>query len=305
MPLFFLFLSAFYPLYSELSPPVICLKSLETDDCFISFLRDSSKNEFVIKQVKDPSPDEQFLLVLDALGCHIAEQIGVSMNRVSLIPPSVSHIGKKLPSFPATLHTLAKGLSITEETSPYHLIDIHQRYRKENSPMWKKWGPLPLEETGLTRRIIQNMAKHPDLPKIVALDTFLGNADRSAPNLFYDEESDRFCGIDMAAAFNTELAKEACGQIASMEGPFSQAEKAALKEYVSTLEILLKKYPAEELERLLLEYAKKGGFIEGSDLWNEGVQERIEHHKRRIRSNCTFSKELVFLIEDVRDFEKG
>ncbi len=289
-------------IHAELIQPSDCLKSYETDDCWISFVVDTSGNKFVVKQVKDPSPDEQFLLVLDAMGCHIAEQISVPMNRVIIIPAAVSCVGKKRADLPATLHTMALGICTEEEGCVYHDIDLHQRFRKKNTPMWEKWGPLPPEAIGLTLNVIQNMAKHSDLPKIVALDTFVGNADRSAPNLFYHIETDRFCGIDMAASFNTDLAKEAYLQIQQMEMTdisLSKLEKDALKEYTYTLEILLKNYSSEIQESLLKKYAEMAGFQEGSSLWNEEVQERIEFHKRRIRSNVEYSKKLVSLLYQV------
>jgi hypothetical protein len=236
------------------------------------------------------------------VGCHIAEQISVPMNRVIIIPAAVSSVGKKRTDLPATLHTMALGICTEEEGCAYHAVDLHQRFRKKNSPMWEKWGPLPPEAIGLTLNVIQNMAKHSDLPKIVALDTFVGNADRSAPNLFYDAETDRFYGIDMAASFNTELAKEAYLQIQQMEMAhisLSKREKDALKEYTCTLEILLKNYPPEIQESLLIKYAEMAGFQEGSFLWNEEVQERMDFHRRCIRSNFEYSKKLVSLLSQI------
>src|SRR5207249_10025139 len=109
-------------------------------------------------------------------------------------------------SFPATVHTLVPGQSVESLNLD---VDIHQRMRRENTPMWHKWGPLPPEKAGLTLKVIQNMAKHDDLPSIVAFDTFVGNADRSRPNLFYDSATDHYFGIDMAASFCSELGKVA------------------------------------------------------------------------------------------------
>lgn len=198
-----IFFSYFQKPYADENPCYL-IDILETDNCFISFV-DERDNKFIIKQIKDPSPDEQFLLVLDALGCLIAESCDIAMNKVTIIPANTSFHGKKILEFPATLHSLAKGIS-TDKKCFYQNIDVHQRFRKKDSPNWHRWGPLAAEKTGLTKKTIQNMAKHPDLPKIVALDTFVGNADRSSPNLYYDEITDRFCGIDMAASFSSPLA---------------------------------------------------------------------------------------------------
>jgi hypothetical protein len=100
--------------------------------------------------------------------------------------------------------------------------------------MWHRWGPLAVERTGLTIEIIQNMAKHPDLPRIVALDTFVGNADRSPPNLYYDEITDRFCGIDMAASFSSPLALAAYQRLEGLKSHLTSGELSALIDYANT-----------------------------------------------------------------------
>lgn len=277
---------------------LISLKTWEVDDCFISFFQDPSGNNFVLKQVKEDSGDEQFLLVLDAVACHMAETIQTPMNRVIIIEPNASSPQKIKRGFPATLHTMALGKS-TDQQGSYQNIDIHQRFRRKNSPKEEKWGVLSPEETGLTLTIIQEMAKHSDLAGIIALDTFVGNADRSPPNLFYDSVTDRFCGIDMAASFNSDLAKEACRQLQILIDKgiaLSSKEKQALAKYAYTLEVLLQKYPPNLQEDLLLKFSQKAGFIEGSFLFNQDVIERIEHHKRCIKCNYEYSGQLVVLV---------
>jgi hypothetical protein len=300
---FLLLLSIFFALFnSQISfaqeKPYFLTNVLETDDCFISFL-ECSGDKFVVKQIKDGSPDEQFLLVLDALGCHIAETSDIPMNKVTIIPSGMPFIGKKILELPATLHTLAIGVS-TEEECPYQDLDVHQRFRKENSPMWHRWGPLSPEKTGLTMSIIQGMAKHADLPGIVALDTFVGNADRSSPNLYYDQTSDRFCGIDMAASFSSPLALFACRQLEKMtKSHFTSDELSALKNYARTLEFLIKNWSPEKQERMLLEYSEIAGFKNGNPLFDQNVADRIEFHKKCIQDNYKNCVELIKLINQI------
>lgn len=142
------------------------------------------------------------------------------------------------------------------------------------------------------------MSHHSDLPSIVALDTFLGNADRSFPNLFYDDVTDRFCGIDMAASFSSPLANEACRQLRGLEKTiFNQKEKLALINYTHTLVFLIENWPPEKQEALLLEYRRAAGFVEGNPLFNQDVAERIEFHKKYIRENYKDSVELVKIIK--------
>lgn len=272
--------------------------SFETEDCFISFIADS-KGQFVVKQIKNFSPDEQFLLVLDALGCYIAKTSDIPINKVTIIPPKIFFIGKKNLEFPATLHVRAPGVS-TDQACRYQYIDIHQRFRKENSSMWHRWGPLALEKTGLTLAIIQNMAKHPDLPKIVALDTFVGNADRSSPNLYYDENADHFCGIDMAASFSSPLASAACRQMREIGCTcFTQEELSALENYAHTLEFLIDTWPPERQENFLLKLSQKAGFDPGSFLFDQDVSERIEFHRKYIKDNYKDILELIKIINQI------
>ena len=77
------------------------LQETETSDSIVCFLND----DFLIKQIKNPNPDEQFLLVLEATGCAIAESIDLPVSRVTIIPPNTPFEGKKYFKLPATLHT--------------------------------------------------------------------------------------------------------------------------------------------------------------------------------------------------------
>jgi hypothetical protein len=140
--LLLLFLFIFYGTQHSFAKEGFChfTSTLETDDCLISFIECSGR-KFVIKQIKDSSPDEQFLLVLDATGCFIAETSNIPMNKVTIIPSNISWLGKKILEFPATFHSLATGIS-TDKKCLYQNIDVHQRFRKENSPLWHRWGPL-------------------------------------------------------------------------------------------------------------------------------------------------------------------
>ena len=141
------------------------------------------------------------------------------------------------------------------------------------------------------------MAKHPDLPRIVALDTFVGNADRSSPNLYYDDITDRFCGIDMAASFSSPLALAACQQLESLKNShLTSDELSALADYTNTLALLIENWPPEKQERLLLEFSEIAGFQNGSSLFDQNVVERIEFHIKNIKDNYKNCINLLELI---------
>lgn len=228
---------------------------MDTDDCKIHFLND----KYLIKEVKDADLDEQFLLVLDATACTMAEEVDLPINRVQILPG------------PFTFHAIVPGKSVEEQNSP---IDIHQKMRL--------CGPLLPEEEGLTWTVVQNMAKHDDLSAIAAFDTFVGNRDRSGPNLFYDSISDRYFGIDLAAAFCSNLAKTACEQVGRF-GPCSFAEKRALQKYLQVLQRLISHFPPERTCALLEKNAKQVG-LEKID--------RLHFHRKRIWENFSYCLQL-------------
>lgn len=276
----------------------------DTDDCVISIVTNEFKERYALKQIKNKTPDEQFLLVLDTTACHIAQECNIPINRVILIPADTPMPEKYFAELPMTQHSFAEGVSLNIG-NPYSWLSIHQRFSKKNSAKWKRWGPLSAEQTGLTRTIISHMLVHPDLPKIAALDTFVGNADRSAPNLFYDETTDSFCGIDMAGSFNSLLAQEACRQIELLltnQILLSRDEVMGLELYLKTLQELMQKYPPEKIIHVLQNYAQQAGFLPGSVLYDEDVRHRIIYHERNIERNYSDCKKLIHLLEKYLSF---
>lgn len=273
----------------------VCIQEGETKECVISFL-EGPQGKFILKQYKDHSPDEQFLLVLDALACFIAEDVNISINKVVIIPSGTFIAGKKWVNLPATLHSMAGGVSIDKEC-PFQDIDIHQRFPKPSNSFWYNDGKLSPHQKGLTFNVIKNMARHHDLPLITALDTFVGNADRSAPNLFYDSTTDRFCGIDMAASFSSPLASQAISQIKFFAKiGLSEDQKGALRSYGDTLKVLIERWPVEKQIDKLLIFAQNAGFYEGSALYNQDIIDRLNFHSKCIRNNYENSIELEKLI---------
>lgn len=274
------------------------IQSFETDDCWISIVENSGKKS-IVKQIKDRSADEQFLLVIDAVACSIAEEMKIPNNHVILIKSDAPLEGKKLQNLPASLHSFAPGVS-TEEKSPWTDFTIHQQLREEGSWKWNKWGPLSKEETGLTPVVIYHMSLHPDLADIVALDTYTGNADRSRPNIFFEEKTHSFCGIDMAAAFNSHLPKTAIfhiDRIIKKKIVLSPEEIVALNRYSLTLQQLIQNFPPDVICERLEQYAAQAGFYQGSVLYNQEVQDRIAYHKKVIRQNYQDTLYLITLLD--------
>jgi hypothetical protein len=271
--------------------------TLECNDSIISFVQD----DYVVKQIRNTSPDEQFLLVIDATACHIGNSVDVRINTVYLSPPGQELPGKRNTDYPATIHTLAEGVG-TNFPCTYQNIDIQQRCRDGWVQQAYGLKELKEENRGLTPIVIYNMSLHNDLPAIVALDTFTGNADRNPENLFYDSTRDHFCGIDMAAAFTKPLAEVALTQLTRLDWlSLSTEEHEALLTYHKTLKTLLELWPPERQIEALLAYSEAGGFTLGSHLWIQNVADRIEYHKKRVRQNYENTVKLMELISSKED----
>jgi len=262
------------------------------DDCVVIFVKDEAGNKYVIKQIKDSDPSEQFLLVLDVLGAYLAECLGLPINRVRILSPEQHYCGKIYHDRPAVLCTYASGIA-TDEECIYQGIDIQQRFRRPGSKMWNRWGSLSEEKKGLTRDVVYMMSLHKDLPRIVALDTFIGNSDRSCPNLFYDSFSDSFCGIDMSGSFNKDLAKCACATIDSLGIDLSDEEIQALQSYYETLKMLINLFPRSRIYVLLDALAQHAGFGTSLPMFCQEVVHRIDFHKRMIAESLESTKILV------------
>lgn len=261
---------------------------LDWGDSILVFFQGPEGKKYVLKQIKDNSPEEQFLLVLDAVGSLIAEDMNLPINRVRIVPPFVNPALKKISNQPATVHTLAQGIRVDRLPRPQQ-VNIQQRYRKEGTPMYEKYGPLPPDQEGLTPKVIQNLSKNLDLAQIVAFDTFLGNADRSKPNLFYWDLCNRFTGIDQASILRFNLVSAALRQINRLQkGDLSLQEQEGLRVYRDTLGQLQGNYPLSRIEAMLDQQAEIAGLLN-----NEDVAQRMRFHKRMERENLQELPELI------------
>lgn len=263
------------------------------------FLQDASNREWIFKQIVEPSPDDQLAIILELFAADIAKAVHFPINSVRLISVSDDFKHRIFNQFPGSLHLKVPGKSI-EEKSPWDDFDIHQKFRTPFIAASK--GPLDPEEVGLRKIVIQNMAKHPDLQKIVALDTYLGNIDRSQGNIFYDTVTNRFYGIDMGTCLMcnlAEFAQEKLEKFASESIPFSDEEYEALQGYRQALLTLLSKYPPQEMVALLKQNLESAGFIPSNTLlWNEDAERRVNKWKAIIEQNYQSSLLLVNFLEN-------
>jgi hypothetical protein len=178
-------------------------------------------------------------------------------------------------------------------------FSIHQRCINKQSVWQKKW-PLLENQQGLTKNIIESMSLHKDLPPIVALDTFVGNVDRSLPNIFYDGKNNHFYGIDQAAVFGKNLARLANDRIKELldEGYFKTCDSQIInglrvykKTLVELLEINMPLMIVQSMQELLLHL--------GSDPLINDDFSRMHFQAKIINDNYYSLLELVLLLDQI------
>jgi len=282
---FSLFLLCLGKLFPE--PAFHVAKEFENDDCLLSLVEDSEGQKFIVKQVKDESPSEQLLLIIDVCASSIGLACNIPLNQVSLIPANSDFPGKKQKHLPASLHKVVPGIA-TEDQTPWDDFCIHQRFHRPQA-YEKIWGKLLEEQKGLTQEVIEHMKRHPDLAQICAFDTFVGNGDRSNPNLFYDKATNRFWGIDMAASFHSLLAKIVYQRLTNGQ----QSVSSDL--YFSTLKHLHQLFPPQKVEALLKNYILESGYMHEYD---QDAWDRLTRHIKVFSENYQFTTLILDYLSD-------
>lgn len=275
---------------------------LEASHAHYIFLQDASQKQWIYKQITEPSPEDQIDIVLETFASDICSAIDFPINYVKMISNQDTFAHRIFQNYPGSLHLKVAGQSIEEKT-PWDDFDLHQKFRTPF--MIASKGPLKPAQTGLRREVIATMAKHSDLIKLVALDTYLGNIDRSNPNVFYDAQKDRFYGIDMGNCLMGNLAycaKERLEVFFQEPEFFSKAELTALEDYRNALILLSSRFPPNEMQAILQKNLLKGGFNENSPLlWNEDVERKVNKWTKFLEKNYEDTLVLIDYLEDIKE----
>lgn len=270
-----------------------------TDACIRKIT--DGKAIYIFKQIDDSSMSQQLLLINDCVASSVGIQAGISINEVCFVPYTVGAHLKKYPERAATLHTYVAGCDVDLKLPLFLSTDfsIHQRVIDVNSA-WQKQYPLLAKNQGLSKLRIESMSFHKQLPSIVALDTFIGNGDRSKPNIFYDEHKGCFCGIDHAAAFGKTLPFFACERLKELvhEGYFKSSDKKivdGLRIYLNTLQRLhstCQPSVIREALSMLIPY------LASHAVDNSEIKKRLCHHEVIIENNYMVTAELIELLKE-------
>lgn len=252
----------------------------------ISVLKHNDGSQFIVKQNTKNAIMPFLYTIRDALGSIIAESIDAPVNRVLLIPSGCTFIGKKSLQFPATLHTFMPGIMVKNIPTKRHLY-LQQSVKPH------------ITEKGLSRKIIGHMATHSDLCVITALDTFIGNTDRHRGNFSYDQETNRFFGIDLESSFKTNLAQYACNLIKSLlahnDNPLTKEELFGLNIYRNTLRQLIQLHTPKSICKTLYILTEQAKIT--SRTTQKEVQSWLRIFEKAIEANYTSCKKLVDLLD--------
>lgn len=261
-------------------------------DTHITTIKNKKNNKkFIVKQDTRNPLSAHLCGVREALGSYIAHSADIPAHLVSIIPAGCNFPGKTKTEFPATLHTMAPGTMVNKvpKNVQHFKIFIHQPLKTSVSE----------ESWGLTRAVIQSMAMHPDLARMVALDTFIANSDRHRKNYFYDQKSNRYIAIDLENSFRSNLAAYACTCVKNMindtKEQFSQEELCALLMYKKALEHLISLHTPASLYSKLVEFSAMGN-IE-TYVSPETITKKLQIYKENIETNYKSCKKLVRLLD--------
>lgn len=274
-------------------------KNQSGDDAIVIHLNstDSPTKEYVLKQIIHEDEIQQFKLIIDKTASDIGSTCGIPIPNSWLIYPNRDHPAKVYPSRAAILQTKAPGIAC-EHTA---LFDIQQRSREPLTAkrMERRYGLLQPQDTGLTLTVIEGMSHHPDLAKLCAFDTFINNPDRSPPNLFFDEASPAYQGIDHFSAFSDyDLARYAVFQLTGLQSHhFSKQEIDGLTIYRDTLNSLVTQFSAQGIYNLILNNLTEL-YASQTEL-SEEIKMRLKYHERVIYSNYENIKELISYLENL------
>ena len=265
---------------------VTVVKSFDSKNAHITFVRINNQL-YIIKQKRDKSK-LTVSVIRDALAAYIAEDFKIA-HSVEVISKKDKIAGKVFEDLPATLHTIAPGKMVKDVEGKYSQLCIRQRC----SNIINRW---------FDEIIIDQITWHKDLPIIVALDIFLCNRGRHNKNLFYDEETDSFCAIDMDNIYRIDLPLYACANVEKMiknKKKFTPQEIQALKVVQRTLQFLLKKYSPDTLIGLLHMFAQQAGYADNGSKENEDIKKKIKLYEQTIVESQISAYRFIKILDKV------
>lgn len=281
--------------YLQAAPPdpahYSFLEVKESKNSYISILyKNGNKDDlWVLKQKRFTSTRAEYLLALDAYGSSVAASIGFPTPKARVVSPKVEFPGKHFQDRAAILSPFFTARPV-RLGGPYMGIKVNQLYYSVAS-----------EQRGMRPEVLKNMGRHPDLPILCAIDTFLGNTDRCCDNLVRDESADRFIAFDFDVSGHRPLCKAARNQILKLftneeYKKLSADQRQGIIAYRNALALLFARNPADKLEQRLEKFVKQALPDEISS-WE--VQGYLNKNKRFIRRTFEDAHALLVTLNDL------
>jgi hypothetical protein len=271
---------------------VVVTKRVKSSHSLITFIKYHGSS-FVIKQ-KLREHSNYWSVIQAILADVFAHSIETVLSQRARLIPGYVHFPTKLhKNTPASLLTVAPGKSIRQwnRTSPRQITSKTKRILKH---LFLK------QSSGMNVRILQSIARHPDLPHILAVHIILGFYDGHDGNIFYDQEKNRFAIIDMDSSFKKNLAQ---GSYAFIKKYCTQKRvtsdiKRALLTVADTLELLMQKNPIKKIKELARDITNAfNGENDGELLFKK----RILQVEAFLKQSYTWADKLIFLIRNGRE----
>ena len=270
-------------------------------DACVSKVTDG-KSFYILKQINDPSFEEQFQLITDTVVSTMGSSTGVRVNEVSFIPYNIGNHLKTYKDRAATLHAFVDGVD-TETEHPAFLPQDFRIQQRINCPGVEDKKKLD-ELRGLRLLTLMSISYHKDLPGIVALDTFSGNFDRNRSNLIYDQKMNCFCGIDQAKAYVENvpslplIATHKLGLL-SEQGYFDTCPQAVLNGLLNYKNVLVQLYETMRPKIVVDTIQSLIPYLDGNENRTHNELEYIDYFMSNIHDNHTNSLHLIILLDEI------
>ena len=258
--------------------------SYNTKNSNLRLLSNSKGEKFLLKQGRKATTSSIFRTLLDVLGVSIAQSLSIKCNDIELISATNRCKHKFYGNLPATLHAFVESKSLCRSA---HYPGLYLRQRKKShsahiSPHF-------------SHAIITNMARHNDLPALIAVDTFIANTDRSCANLFFQPTTNKFTAIDFGEAYKTNLPQEVIKAIKQLQKEnvgLTPDEIHGLSLYKQTLDRLLNTYTPSILSKKIDFLLKKTNLDADESSLHSQCQKYAAKIKTTIKKNYASTGEL-------------
>ena len=268
-------------------------RRIGTSKSNLRLLEGIHNEQLLLKQAIKSHPKAQIKLIYDVIASHMAQALGLPCAEIELIPLSDICCHKFFSDQIALLMTRVPGI-IIRKGSKYFKLDLRQKIKKGD-----------VEKTGVTLEVMRNMSLHKDLALMLALDTYLGNSDRSPGNASYDEANDRFYAIDFGESFDLPLCRGVRVTLKKIkDGTYklTSDEWESLALYKRALQNIVQLYPPEKIGQELDYLIDYSGLIDQTLVnrkFSGDIKDTVEKIKKFMDVQYSETRELIHFIDTI------